>query len=72
MKTAMVVDNDFFFVEFLCELLEKRGYRVIKAYNGKEGIAKLDLLGLGPSATSCRPSHFSITASECSSSSSDL
>lgn len=42
MKTAMVVDNDFFFVEFLCELLEKRGYRVIKAYNGKEGIAKLD------------------------------
>lgn len=40
-KTALVVDNDFFFVEFLSELLEKRGYAVMKAYDGKEGIAKL-------------------------------
>ena len=41
-KKALVVDNDYFFVEFLSELLAKRGYQVIKAYNGKEGIAKLE------------------------------
>ncbi|RPH49817.1 MAG: response regulator [Desulfobacteraceae bacterium] len=40
-KTALVVDNDFFFVEFLGELLEKRGYVIIKAYDGKEGISKI-------------------------------
>ena len=40
-KTALVVDNDFFFVEFLGELLGKRGYVVIKAYDGKEGISKI-------------------------------
>jgi CheY-like chemotaxis protein len=41
-KRALVVDNDFFFVEFLGELLEKRGYKVTKAYDGKEGISKLE------------------------------
>ena len=41
-KKALVVDNDFFFVEFLSELLEKRGYQVSKAYNGKQGIAQLE------------------------------
>lgn len=41
-KKALVVDNDFFFVEFLTELLEERGYDVIKAYDGKEGISKLE------------------------------
>jgi PAS domain S-box-containing protein len=41
-KKALVVDNDYFFVEFLSELLVKRGYQVLKAYNGKEGIAKLE------------------------------
>ena len=41
-KKALVVDNDFFFVEFLSELLANRGYQVLKAYNGKEGIAKLE------------------------------
>ena len=41
-KKVLVVDNDYFFVEFLCELLTKRGYQVLKAYNGKEGIAKLE------------------------------
>ena len=40
-KKALVVDNNYFFVEFLSELLEKRGYLVTKAYNGKEGISKL-------------------------------
>jgi len=40
-KKAMVVDSDYFFVEFLSELLSKRGYVVLKAYDGKEGIALL-------------------------------
>jgi CheY-like chemotaxis protein len=41
-KKVLVVDNDFFFVEFLTELLENKGYEVIKAYDGKEGISKLE------------------------------
>jgi PAS domain S-box-containing protein len=41
-KNALLVDNDFFFVEFLSELLTKRGYKVLKAYDGKEGIAALE------------------------------
>ena len=41
-KKALIVDSDFFFVEFLSDLLEKRGYQVIKAYDGKEGIGKLE------------------------------
>jgi PAS domain S-box-containing protein len=41
-KKALIVDNNYFFVQFLSELLEKRGYRVIKAYDGKEGIARLE------------------------------
>jgi CheY-like chemotaxis protein len=41
-KKALVVDNDFFFVEFLAELLENKGYEVVKAYDGKEGISKLE------------------------------
>jgi CheY-like chemotaxis protein len=41
-RNALVVDSDFFFVEFLAGLLEKRGYHVCKAYDGKQGIASLD------------------------------
>ena len=44
-KKALVVDNDYFFVEFLSELLEKRGYQVAKAHNGKDGI---EILSQGP------------------------
>lgn len=40
-QNALVVDNDFFFVEFLAELLEQRDYHVTKAYDGKEGMQKL-------------------------------
>ena len=40
-KKALIVDSDFFFLEFLSELLDKRGYQVIKAYDGKEAIGKL-------------------------------
>ncbi len=41
-RKALVVDSDFFFVEFLSHLLEERGYFVHKAYDGKQGIAGLD------------------------------
>jgi len=41
-KQAMVVDADYFFVEFVSELLQKRGYAVTKAYDGKDGISKLE------------------------------
>ena len=41
-RRALVVDDDFFFVEFLGELLEKRGYQVTKAYDGKEGLLALE------------------------------
>ncbi|RLC28928.1 MAG: hypothetical protein DRH37_08570 [Deltaproteobacteria bacterium] len=41
-KKSLVVDNDFFFLEFLSDLLERRGYRVIKAQGGKEGISELE------------------------------
>ena len=41
-KKVLVVDSDYFFVEFLSELLLKRGYEVLKAYNGKDGIARLE------------------------------
>jgi PAS domain S-box-containing protein len=41
-KKALVVDADYFFVEFLSELLSNRGYAVTKAYDGKDGIAKLE------------------------------
>lgn len=40
-KQALVVDSDYFFVEFVGELLEKRGYAVTKAYDGKDGISRL-------------------------------
>jgi CheY-like chemotaxis protein len=41
-KKALVVDNDFFFMEFLAELLEARDYEVIRAYDGKEGVSQLE------------------------------
>lgn len=41
-KKALLVDNDFFFVEFLGDLLKQRGYQILKAANGKEGIARLE------------------------------
>lgn len=41
-KKALLVDNDYFFVEFLGDLLEQRGYQILKAANGKEGIARLE------------------------------
>ncbi|MGD9304541.1 MAG: response regulator [Desulfobacterales bacterium] len=41
-RKALIVDNNYFFVEFVSELLEKRGYLVLKAYDGKDGISLLE------------------------------
>ncbi len=41
-RKALVVDSDYFFVEFLSNLLEQHGYQVCKAYDGKQGIAGLE------------------------------
>ena len=38
---ALVVDNDFFLVEFISEQLQERDYQVVKAYNGKDAISVL-------------------------------
>ena len=40
-EKALVVDNDFFFVGIPYRTSRKKGYEVIKAYDGKEGISKL-------------------------------
>ena len=39
---ALVVDNDYFFVKFLAELLEERGYDVVQAFDAKQGIDALE------------------------------
>ena len=41
-RSALIVDSDFFFLKFLGELLESRGYKVIQANDGKQGIIKLE------------------------------
>lgn len=41
-KKALIVDNDFFFMKYFSDLLKKRGYEVVKAYDGKEGISRLE------------------------------
>ena len=41
-RSALIVDSDFFFLKFLGELLENRGYEVIQANDGKQGITKLE------------------------------
>jgi len=41
-ETALIVDNDFFFVKFLGDLLEERGLDVFQAYDGKQGISTLE------------------------------
>lgn len=40
-RKALVIDNDFFFVEYIAEILEDRGIAVSKAYDGKEGLTRL-------------------------------
>ncbi len=38
---ALVVDNDFYFVEFVSEQLQESDYHVVKAYSGKDAISVL-------------------------------
>lgn len=45
-KTALVADNDVLFVEFLGELLEKRGYRVFKAFDGREALNQTEQIAM--------------------------
>ncbi|MFO7985958.1 MAG: response regulator [Desulfatiglandaceae bacterium] len=45
-KTALVADNDVLFVEFLGELLEKRGYRVFKAFDGREAVNQMEQIAM--------------------------
>ncbi|MCG6881754.1 MAG: response regulator [Deltaproteobacteria bacterium] len=41
-ENALIVDNDFFFVKFLGNLLRERGLDVHQAYDGKQGILALE------------------------------
>jgi len=41
-ETALIGDNDFFFVKFLGDFLKERGFHVFRAYDGKQGIAALE------------------------------
>jgi len=41
-ENALIVDNDFFFVKFLGNLLRERGLNVHQAYDGKQGILALE------------------------------
>jgi len=41
-ENALIVDNDFFFVKFLGDLLKERGYDVFRAFDGKQGLAVLE------------------------------
>jgi CheY-like chemotaxis protein len=41
MKTILLVDDDYVLVEFLTELLQDEGYRVVAASNGRDGLARL-------------------------------
>jgi len=45
-KTALIADNDLLFVEFLSELLEKRGYRVFKAFDGIDALNQLKQIAM--------------------------
>ena len=45
-KTALIADNDVLFVEFFAELLEKRGYRVFKAFDGQEALAQVEQIAM--------------------------
>ena len=42
MKTILLVDDEYAFVETLTELLEMEGYRVVSAANGIDGLARAE------------------------------
>jgi CheY-like chemotaxis protein len=41
MKTILIVDDEYAFVENLTELLGDEGYRVVSAANGKDGLVRV-------------------------------
>jgi CheY-like chemotaxis protein len=41
MKTILLVDDEYAFVEVLTELLQGQGYRVLSAANGKDGLVRV-------------------------------
>jgi len=45
-KTALIADNDLLFVEFFGDLLEQRGYRVFKAFDGLEALEHLQQIAI--------------------------
>jgi len=45
-KTALIADNDLLFVEFFGDLLEQRGYRVFKAFDGLEALENLQQIAI--------------------------
>lgn len=42
MSTILIVDDEYSIVEVLSELLQEEGYNVLTAYNGQEGLARLE------------------------------
>ena len=46
MNTALIADNDVLFVEFFAELLEKRGYRVFKAFDGQDALSQVTQIAM--------------------------
>lgn len=41
LKTILVVDDEFYTAEILTFVLETKGYRVLGAFNGRDGLEKL-------------------------------
>jgi DNA-binding NtrC family response regulator len=41
-KTVLIVDDEFGIAEVLEAILDKAGYRVVTAINGKQGLARLE------------------------------
>ena|SRR5579859_2353089 len=42
MSTVLIVDDEYSIVEVLSDLLQGEGYHVLAAYNGREGLARLE------------------------------
>ena len=40
--TILVADDEIFIVEFVTTLLEDEGYNVVRAFNGREALARLE------------------------------
>lgn len=45
-KTILVVDDEFYAAEILTFVLEDEGYRVLSAFNGRDGLEKIKRTGV--------------------------